>query len=735
MDKEYDVGVVGCWYWGNYGSILNGYATYHLLSSMGLKVLNIVTPNNGFEPHAKKFFKVAYPEDAISEVLPFERVKEYNQYCKIFLSGSDQIWNNASTLQYNEFFRLAFVDGDKRKISFSTSFGGSIAPPDLVTGRIYANLLQKYNYISVREDTGVDICRKYYGVKATQVMEPVLDVKADVWNRLADFSDFPTETEPYLLAYILDPTTEKADAIKFYAKKLGVKFINILDGFSGRYDANKAKLNLENTLPNITAYDFLKYFSNASFIISDSFHGTAFSLVFNKPFISITNKQRGVSRFQTLLGKVGLMDRLVDDKSIPKDERFLYHIDFVKVNNIIDAERTRAVEWLKNAVFCIENVTAKLPQNIVDRLNSELCMGCGACVSTCPTGALSLDQDKYGYYRSFIDREKCINCGLCISKCAALSSPHNLNAKTPLSYAFVCKDKTMLMNSASGGAFPVLAKEAINRNGVVVGASWTENFVVKHIFVDKYEDIIKLQKSKYLQSYLGSCFKEIKAKLDQGTFVLFTGCPCQVAGLKKYLGKNYSNLLLIDLFCAGCPSQLIFDKYIASKFIKKDIEEYQFRVKTGQEKVWDAYTYSVKYVNGNTLVERSSEQDYYNQLLLLAGSHCRKCKYEGTTRFGDLTIGDCWGIQNYDDSIDPSNGVSAILVNNEKGENFLNSISNLDIEVLKTEPLEQIKKYNVCAFQENRNWPSNHSREVFYSEILRGNFMDAMGRALKTKKD
>ena len=288
------------------------------------------------------------------------------------------------------------------------------------------------------------------------------------------------------------------------------------------------------------------------------------------------------------------------------------------------------------------------------------------------------------------------------------------------------------MNSASGGAFPVLANEVINQGGTVVGAAWMDNFVVKHILINKQEDIIKLQKSKYLQSYLGSTFKEIKSRLEVGKLVMFTGCPCQVAGLKKYLGKNYSNLLLVDLFCALCPSQMFFDKYKTEKFSDK-ILTFGFRAKTEKDKIWDAYTYEIVDIDGKKQYVRMQDTDYYKQPLLLTPSHCKKCKYQGTTRYGDLSIGDCWGIQNYDSDINPSYGVSAILVNNEKGQDFLNAISKSDIEILKLEPLDQIKKYNVCAFQENRNWPINPKREEFYLQIPNNSFAYSIRVALNKK--
>lgn len=731
MNNKYDVGVVGCWYWGNYGSLLNGYATYSILSSFGLKVLNIVTPNNGFEPHAKKFFDVAYPKSAISDVLNFDRIKEFNQMCDVFVTGSDQIWNNASTLPYNEFFRLGFTDDTKKRISFATSFGSSTSAPTEELRNIYSKLLQRYNAISVREDIGVDICREQYGVRATQIMEPVLDVDVQVWEKLASYSEMKDEPENYLFAYILDPTPEKTKAIKYYAEKQNLKIVCAVDGFSSRYETNKAKLNLPNVLPNITCCDLLKYFKNSSFVISDSFHGTVFSMVFNKTFISITNKQRGISRFQTILGKTGLLNKLVDEKAIPLDVKYVEKIDYTPVNKIISEERDRAVHWLRTQVFADSTQTAAIENNVNERLNMAMCVGCGSCVSSCPTEAISLKADDFGFYRASVNKEKCIDCGLCTKKCPAIELPYNLNAKTPMSYAFVHKNHRILMNSTSGGAFMALAKEAIRRGGAVVGAVWQNDLTVAHQIIENEEDLLKFQKSKYLQSKLNDIYKKIKLKLDQNQFVLFSGCPCQVAGLKKYLGKSYANLLMIDLFCAGCPSSQLFKEYVKSKFGDNTVLAYQFREKRETDKIWDSYTYCVEFKDGRKECARTVNNDYYNQMLLLVGSQCRKCRYQGTTRIGDLTIGDCWGIQNYDCTINPAYGVSAILVNNEKGFEFLNAIPKEDISVLKREPLDQIKKYNVCAFQEGRNWPPNRKRDIFFNSINEKGFIKALNDAIE----
>ena len=741
MREHYDIGVVGCWYWGNYGSLLNGYATFSILKSFGLSPLNIVTPYNGFEPHAKKFFDVVYSEGDISPFYDFSQVPEYNKVCDMFLNGSDQIWNydpKKNNERFRRYFMLDFTQDYKRRISFGTSLGQYIKADDDERREI-SGLLRRYSAISVREQEAVEVLRRDYGVNAIQVIEPVFDLSRNQWLEVAEHSSYD-EIEPYLLTYILDPTPEKREAIKFYSQKAGLRIINILDGFSGRYEYNKQALDLPGTLPNIWCADFVKLFSGAEFVITDSFHGVCFSLIFNKPFIAINNIWRGVKRFETILELVDMKDRLIyDPNSIPHDEKFLEKIDFTNANQAIEREKNRSVEWLKNALLTpVEKLPVVAIKNVNTTLDKRLCMGCGACVSVCPVDAIHFGTDKYGSYKAEVDFAKCVNCGKCVDVCAAIDLPRNLNTPAPIPYAFITSDKNELMSCASGGAATVLAKSVIDKGGCVVGAAWTEDFVAEHIFSYTKEDLNKQKKSKYFQSYMGDTFKKIKEKLSDGKLLMFVGTPCQAAGLKKYLGKSYSNLLIVDLLCANCPSAGLFKKYLSEKFDLNELSSYSFRHKNDNDTIMGENTSLITRKDGSKeMLTLENDDDYLNIFhgcSLSLASHCLSCKYQGTMRAGDLTVGDCWGIQKYDKSVDPSKGVSMILVNNIKGEEFLSSVPKEYVGVLKEEPLETVKKYNVIAFTSERHWPDTLRRRVFLENTITSSYHDARQKAMLIKR-
>lgn len=739
MDKHFDVAVLGVWFGANYGSLLNGYATYKILKSFGCSVLMVNKPNasaNDWEivnPHCSAFISKFYDRDDISALYPYARMRELNDLCDTFLIGSDQIWHYHLIKGFNNSFLLNFADDDKKKISFGTSFGhkNNTVPPEMMPEA--TRLFQRFHAISVREQSSADILKDVYKVKSTVTAEPVFCLERKEYEEIAACSDFEIK-EPYILSYILDPTQKIIETIEYYCNLTGMKSINILDGDPFHNKKMREIFTLPNTPEEPGAEDLVKLYQNAAFVITDSFHGTCFSIIFEKPFLAIANYMRGVARFSDLLTKYGLLDRLaMDVNDIPKDEKFLLPVDYTKIREQIAEERVRSIAWLKNAIETPKDKLPSivLPQNTVEFMpDRKMCTGCSACVNTCPVHAISLVPDEHGYYRSRIDYERCIGCGMCARICPAIHLPENLNERTPELYVLISKDENVLWNSSSGGAFPLLAERVLEKNGCVVGAAWKDDFTVEHIMIENSKDLIKLQKSKYLQSYMGDIYSKTKEKLEENQFVLFSACPCQIAGLKAFLGKSYDNLIAVDLLCGNAPSAMFFQKYLQDSF-PEGVAKYEFRHKVNG---WtsDCTTTTTTTTTGLTVVRRGGKQDSYQRVYhnhTMCPPHCEKCRYQSLPRFGDLTIGDFWGIEQKDRTIDVKKGVSAVLCNNTKGRELFLSIAEEKVAVRKKVPLTWLGGNGYT------NWGghnySSPKRDLFYETIKTMPFSQAVTYALK----
>ncbi len=734
MNNHYDTALLGIWWGSNYGSCLNGYAVYKTLKSLGKSVLLVNKHNasqNDWEladTHNGRFMRKFYPPEDVSPVIPFKRLHELNDVVDTFITGSDQIWNYNINRSFDMVFLQNFVANDKRKISFATSFGHDFdkTPRKILPESI--KLMNRYNAISVREKSGVEICENTYGVRAQVVVEPVFCLDKQEYIDLASHSQIEEEG-PYILTYILDPTPEKRQAIEYYCKTSGLRALNVLDGNHANYERNKNNLGLP-VMGKIGAEDLMKLYINCAFVISDSFHGTAFSIIFNKPFLSITNKGRGAARFGELLSKFGLTDRLVSSqKSIPLDPKFFNQIDYTEANEIIKRERESSVKWLENALTA--PLASLPPVSIADRaitsnLNMNMCVGCGACVSACPKDALELKPDVTGFYRSSINYNKCINCGKCCDVCPALELPDNYNEEQEECLEIVARDEDILRESSSGGVFSVLAQRVLDNNGVVVGAAWNDDLTVSHIMIERSEDLPRLRKSKYLQSYMGDIFRKIKEKLESNVQVLFTGCPCQVAGLRSYLKKDHDNLITADLLCSYAPPASFFKKYIQEEF-GDNISAYEFRHKT-QSWNWDCTTVRITQNDNSGIVRHGANEDPYQRAYhshLMTGIHCEKCNYQNSIRYGDITIGDFWGIGSKDRSINAKKGVSVLLCNNEKGRRFADSLSPEGFSVRKTAPASWIGNNGFMV--KGRNYASE-KRDAFYEYLETMSFKDALNK-------
>lgn len=338
------------------------------------------------------------------------------------------------------------------------------------------------------------------------------------------------------------------------------------------------------------------------------------------------------------------------------------------------------------------------------------CTGCSACASICPKGAIELVEDNEGFKHPIIDQDKCINCGLCKRNCPVLNTKENSSLNK--CYVAYNKNDKVKKTSSSGGIFDAIAREVLNNNGIVVGAAFNENMKLNHIAIEKIEDLEKLKGSKYLQSDLDNIFTYIKSQINDRK-ILFVGTPCQVAGLHAYLKKDYDNLICIDLFCHGVPSPKLFNKYIKELESSNNskVVKYNFRdKKTG----WDTYSNTASFEDDKQISELQSNNLYMRLFLsdIALRESCYNCNFKVGNKYSDITLGDFWGVQKYYPEMYNKNGVSAIIINTEKGKRIFESISN-NLKYKECE-LEEIVAGNP-SLKSSGKYPKN--RKKFFRDM------------------
>ena len=307
----------------------------------------------------------------------------------------------------------------------------------------------------------------------------------------------------------------------------------------------------------------------------------------------------------------------------------------------------------------------RLPR-LCDKL---ICTGCASCYSICPKNAITMTAGTDGFLYPSVNPDKCIGCLACEKACPVInpSNPKN-NSDRPKTFACWNLDKQARWNSSSGGAFSALAKTVYEQGGCVVGAAYDSEMYVRHLLTDSEEDLTKLRGSKYVQSDIGDTFRQVKERLTKGTTVLFVGTPCQIAGLRAFLKKDYPNLYCCDFICHGTPSPLLFKKYVQWIENSKNISVSDFNFRHKKSGWYDA----LRAANGNSYMKGKYDAYFlgFNRNLTLRES-CYQCPAIGLPRKGDLTIADFWGIgmmYKFDESNEIHNGVSLVMINNDKGE-------------------------------------------------------------------
>lgn len=346
--------------------------------------------------------------------------------------------------------------------------------------------------------------------------------------------------------------------------------------------------------------------------------------------------------------------------------------------------------------------------NITEKHN---CTGCHACANICPQQCILMESDSEGFLYPKVDLKSCVACGLCEKVCPVLHTESVNNE--PQAYSCYNKDEQVRLASSSGGIFTLIAQHILNNGGVVFGVGLEKDLTAVHSYVETKEQLKEFRGSKYVQSKIGETYKKAKYFLKQKRLVLFTGTPCQIAGLKSYLQQDYDNLFCIDIICHGVPSPKVWQKYLSyhENRAGAKVQSANFRHKN---KGWKSFSMSLLFSNATEHIQ-TLDKDLYMQAFLkntCLRPSCYKCNFKSLHRQSDITLADFWGIQKVLPKLDDDKGTSLILVNSTKGKSMFYRIQDeISFELVD---IDKAVSYNPAV---NKSAEQNPKRQKFFDQI------------------
>ena len=550
----------------------------------------------------------------------------------------------------------------QRKIAYAPSFGGS-RPEETAELEQY---LADFSHLSAAGYRDKAVMEEAVHRTVPVVLDPIMLLTAEEWTNA--LGGYPESTPG---GYVLWDCAGRPGPLAPYVQKLAEKTgLPVVRLHGGKGKGRSAE-------PSGPA-EYVDLIRNASWICTDSFAGAALSVVFRKPFFAAASASELMtpenSPLFSLLAPLGLERRIVGKGDADGlDET----IDWEAVSARLAAQREGSEAFLRAAL----RGEGEIPETIMPQgVQTDLpqlapghrCTGCGACASGCPKDAITMTRGKDGFSYPAIDPDKCVRCGHCTAICPLL---HQREPK-PLPAAFAAwnRDDQIRKDSTSGGVFTALAEYVLEGGGVVFGAAMDGKQHLRHVACFRKEDLWRLRGAKYVQSDLGDTFREIKLLLKTRP-VLFSGTPCQVDGLYRYLGCRPENLTTCDLVCHGVPSPGVWEDMARSieKRKGKGIQAVRFRNKvTG----WKDSHFTTVYDDGTVDTAPLFSTEYgraFGRALFLRSS-CHGCAYTNLNRPGDFTLGDFWGLKDDELPEQQKKGVNLLLVNTAHGSHIFDKL-------------------------------------------------------------
>lgn len=667
---------------------------------------------NIFYERKKKLDEFKYKYIPSTEIYTDETIRVNYKNFDYIISGSDQVWN-PNTVTYG--YLQQFEHKNIKKISYAASISrNELTDRDK---KIMIPAITDFDYISVREETAKKILKAEIKKDIDVVLDPTLLLNKKEWKNIE--SDTFDISGKYVLCYFFSNSKKYRKIISKYCEKNNLRLIYIP---YAKQEFNFFDLKGKGETINAPSIqEFIKLIDNAEYIITDSFHGAVFSIIFEKKFLVVDReKNTNVSmnsRLHDLLRKLELFHRLVNLNNDLSLENISNDINYDKINEKLRKLKNDSINFLERSLRDYDKEDSRNICNI----GEERCVGCYACYNVCPTKAIQVEENAEGFMFPKIDSEKCINCGRCKNVCPILNNKQIDG--DPIAYAVYNKNEEIRLNSSSGGIFSLLAEEILNENGIVYGVAFDDNFKVRHIKIDKKENLYKLRSSKYIQSKIEETYKECAQFLNQDKKVLFTGTPCQINGLKSYLKNEYKNLYTQDIICHGVPSDKVWDQYMeyrkkvdCKKTNNEIITNVDFRSKSNG---WNSY--SVKFKYDNNVYEKNHLEDLYMQTFLseiCLRKSCYYCNFKGKNRASDITLADFWGINKINKDINDNKGISLMVINSEKGTEIFNKIKE-NCEYIKVD-FNQATSFNISY---SKSSEINKNRDEYFNKLEKNGFL------------
>lgn len=617
-----------------------------------------------------KIFQQDYLKTSVEPYYEYEDLHKANSLYHGFVTGSDMVWTPIG--QNLPAYYLQFADRGKR-FSYAPSLTGTIS----YTSEQHIEIqryLNEFDIISCREEEGVKYIQDNLKIQVPHTLDPTLLFKKEEWCQELGIT-INKPSKPYILCYMFDELS--------HVQKKCIFEYAVLKGMEVRFiPMSMAQREYEVDHGYVQGYGprtFVEMFLNASFIVTNTYHGLMFSLISENPFVLIHrnngNKWKSnEGRMAYILNLLGQSKRfLYSNQEIPYS---LFECDYSSILPILRIEREKSLSYLKIVVDQSRKnslSTVGVKYSTIQDLSSKECTGCGLCLYECPLNAISMRMDSEGFIVPYVDRQICIECGKCVRKCPSINQ---VILRYPIESKACFSKDNLLFGSASGGAFISLARYFIEElQGVVYGAIFDDQMNCVHVEAIDMSEVVKMQNSKYVQSNIISILPVLKQRLLEGRYVLFTGTPCQVASVLAYVGNCSEKLVTVSLICHGVPSPGFWRTYLKSSY-GENVSRYSFRNRKKTYKVGTSYQVEVLFPKNKRKIISPFKDPYYRTFLrgVSLRESCYYCKYARKERIGDLTIGDFDSEKLYSNFY-PDESKSVVLINSNKGKNIWDKIA------------------------------------------------------------